>query len=80
MGLEAAKELIEKMKSDGDFRKKVMQVDDVDARMQLINDEGYSCTLEEIKEASEPLSDDDLGEVAGGTRRCLVPKCLFVFP
>lgn len=66
MSIEVAKEVIEKLKTDEAFRTKVMAVEDLEERMKLIHDEGFDCTLEEVKEAAGNLSDDDLESVAGG--------------
>ncbi len=78
MGLEDAKLFIEKMKSDEAFRSKIMEVDDIHSRMMRIKELGYDCTLEEIREVSERLSEGDLDKVAGGTEERLIPNCLFV--
>lgn len=78
MGLKDAKLFIEKMKSDGVFRSKIMEVEDIHARMLRIKELGYDCTLEEIREISERLSEDDLDEVAGGIDGRHIPNCLFV--
>jgi predicted ribosomally synthesized peptide with nif11-like leader len=70
MSLEAAKALIEKMKTDEAFAKKVMSVEDVTERVALINAEGFDCTAEEIKAVQSELSDDELDDIAGGW--CLI--------
>jgi predicted ribosomally synthesized peptide with nif11-like leader len=50
MSLDQAKAFIEKMKSDVAFRERVLAIDDVAERFQLINSEGYECSEAEINE------------------------------
>ncbi len=66
MSLDQAKAFIEKMKSDKAFREKVLAIEDVAGRLQLINSEGFTCTNEEIKAVSAELSDEDLDNLSGG--------------
>lgn len=66
MSQEQAKACIEKMKTDEAFRAKVLAVEKVAARMQLINAEGFACSAEEIEAVSAELMDADLARVAGG--------------
>ena len=49
MSQEQAKAAIDKVKSDSVFRKKVMEIQDVEKRIHLLNKEGFDCTLEEIR-------------------------------
>ena len=48
MSHEAAQAFIEKRKSDEAFRARVMAVEDVAGRLELINAEGFDCTVEEV--------------------------------
>ena len=61
----AAQAFIERMKSDEDFRAKVMAEEDVEARLALIGAEGFDCSAEEIG-ALQELGDAELDGVAGG--------------
>ena len=71
MSMEQAKLFIERMMKDDAFRTRIMAVDDVAERMQLVKTEGYDCTSEEIESAVLELSDVTVEGVAGGTK---VPK------
>ena len=71
MSMEQAKLFMERMAKDEAFRTKIMAVDDVAERMQLVKTEGYDCTSEEIKNLSDANSDNSVEGIAGGgwTRR-----------
>jgi predicted ribosomally synthesized peptide with nif11-like leader len=66
MSKEAAQAFIERMKSDADFRAKVMAEEDVEARLALIGAEGFDCSAAEIG-ALQELGDAELDGVAGGS-------------
>ena len=70
MSHEAAQAFIEKRKSDEAFRARAIAVEDVAARMELINAEGLDCTVEEIEPPSGALGDEELTCVAGGIGYC----------
>ena len=61
-----AQAFIETMKTDEAFREQVMAVEDVAARMELINAEGFACSAEEIEAVSGALADSELAGVTGG--------------
>jgi predicted ribosomally synthesized peptide with nif11-like leader len=65
MSEEQAKACVEKLKSDEDFRARVMAAGDVDARMALIVAEGFDCGAEEIRSLEE-LGEAELNGVTGG--------------
>jgi len=65
MSKEAAQAFVEKMKSDEAFRERVMAVEDVEARMALIRDEGFDCSAAEIV-ALQAMGDAELSGVIGG--------------
>jgi len=66
MSIESAKAFIERMKTDEDFPKKVLECEDSESRMAAIKCAGYDCTQEEINNVISSLSDEDLGQVCGG--------------
>ena len=66
MSEQAAQAFIERMKSDADFRAKVMAEEDVEARLALIGAEGFDCSAAEIG-ALQELGDAELDAVAGGS-------------
>lgn len=73
MSVESAKVFMEKMKTDQDFAKKVMECKDAEARKALVKAEGFDFSAEELKEVGAELSDSELDAVAGGS--CLVDTC-----
>lgn len=66
MSLEQARAFISKMKSDEDFAKRVMAIEDVAERFKLIKSAGFDCNEAEIKDVSGELTDDELDSAAGG--------------
>jgi len=66
MSQEQAHEFIEKMKIDAGFSERIMALDDPQARLQMIHDEGFDCSAEEIDAVSAELSKTELDEVAAG--------------
>ncbi len=66
MSLDQARAFIEKMKSDEEFRNRVMAIEDVAERFNSIKSEGFDCSEEEIKEISGVVSDEELDAAAGG--------------
>jgi len=61
----AAQAFVERMKSDEDFRVRVMAEEDMDARMALIGAEGFDCSAEEIG-ALQELGEAELSGAVGG--------------
>ena len=57
MSEQAAKDLLERMKSDDEFLDKVMAATDVRERHALVRAEGYDVTAEEMHELSDSLLD-----------------------
>jgi predicted ribosomally synthesized peptide with nif11-like leader len=66
MSLDQARLFIEKMKSDEMFAKRVLAIEDVAGRLACIQNEGFDCSEDEIKEVSCELSDEELDSAAGG--------------
>lgn len=66
MSLEQARACIEKMRTDGAFCARILAVEDLAARLQLINTQGFDCTAKEFEQVSAELSDTDLAAVSGG--------------
>ena len=56
------KALIERMRSDAAFRKRVLAVEDLDARMELIEQEGFDCKLGDVQLYLRHYSGGDGGE------------------
>ena len=57
MSEQAAKDLLERMKTDDEFLDKVMAAADVRERHALVCAEGYDVTAEEMHELSDSLLD-----------------------
>ena len=66
MSVDQARAFIEKMKSDGAFRDRIMAIEAVDARLAAARDAGFEFTEAEINEVKSELSDVELDRVAGG--------------
>jgi predicted ribosomally synthesized peptide with nif11-like leader len=66
VSVEQARACVEKMKFDAAFRARVMAVEGMSARMEIIKAEGFACGAVEISEVSGALTDAELGEVTGG--------------
>ncbi|NTU54158.1 MAG: Nif11-like leader peptide family natural product precursor [Chlorobiaceae bacterium] len=67
MSVEQAKAFIEKMKTDEAFREKVMNIEDAAGRIACIQNEGFSCTAEEINEVAHFGA--EFGVVGGGWKQ-----------
>ena len=79
MSMEQAKLFIERMVKDEAFRNKIMGVDDVAERMQLVKTEGYDCASEEIETMFQELRDAEVVDgVSGGCEPTDGPK--FFYP
>lgn len=66
MSKEAARAFVEKIKQDGAFRKKVLMAENNDERQQLIEDQGFDCSMDEIRKLQGEIEANDLEDVAGG--------------
>ena len=66
MSVDQARAFIEKMKSDEEFRGRIMAIEAVDARLAAASDAGFEFTESEVKEVQGELSDDDLDQAPGG--------------
>ena len=67
MSEQAARELIERMKTDETLRDRVFDGADLEGRMAVVRAEGFDCTAEEIAAHVESLDDAELDGVAGGS-------------
>ena len=66
MSIESAKLFIERVKSDEEFAKKIVECKVVEARMTFMRDAGFDFTAAELAEVMGELSDGELDKVAGG--------------
>jgi predicted ribosomally synthesized peptide with nif11-like leader len=67
MSQTAAMAFIERMKKDEAFKTKILAVSNLDARIKLIQSEGFDCTADELLSFASELSDDQVAAVAGGS-------------
>jgi predicted ribosomally synthesized peptide with nif11-like leader len=65
MSVEQAKAFIKRMKSDIAFKKRVISLENIEAKIEFINSEGFICTEEEINLA-EITAHSSVGEQRGG--------------
>jgi predicted ribosomally synthesized peptide with nif11-like leader len=59
MSAEKVKAFIEKMKSDVAFRKRVLAVEGVEARMELVSREGFECKVDDLQLYLKSCVDQD---------------------
>ena len=67
MSLESAKAFVEKVKKNEDFRKKVNACKGNEARKAFAQKEGFNFTVQEIKEVTSELGEDDLNRIGAGS-------------
>ncbi|HPL53222.1 MAG TPA: Nif11-like leader peptide family natural product precursor [Bacillota bacterium] len=75
MGVESAKAFIAKIKSDEDFKSKLSQLENGQARLDFAKAAGFDFTADDIAKAKEEqgLTDEELDGVAGGCGHvCLI--------
>ena len=67
MSIESAKEFLERMKTDDEFRNSVGESGTAEERLEYVKKAGFDFTMEEIATVKDELRDDDLEQVAGGS-------------
>jgi predicted ribosomally synthesized peptide with nif11-like leader len=67
MSSESAKAFVEKMKTDADFAKKVMECKGKEAREAFVKNAGFDFSVEDLKTSKAELTDEELELVAGGS-------------
>jgi predicted ribosomally synthesized peptide with nif11-like leader len=65
MSIENARQFLERMKTDEDFKKKVSRASSQE-REKIIAEAGFDFIEEELEQVSGELTPDDLEQVAGG--------------
>ena len=70
MTIESAKEFLEKVKTDEEFADRIRKATSREKRREIARSEGFDFTPEEIKNATDELSEEDLDAVAGGKWAC----------
>ena len=73
MSEEQLKAFLEKVKADTTFKDKLNRAADADAVVEIAKEAGFSITSEDIQpmqSATVELSDEELGNAAGGIRLC----------
>ncbi|MFP4285623.1 MAG: Nif11-like leader peptide family natural product precursor [Desulfovermiculus sp.] len=66
MSKEQAREFIDRLDRDEDFKKEVTNCKNSEERIQFIKSQGFDFTTDEIKEVTEELSEQDLERISGG--------------
>ena len=67
MSIESARAYFERMKTDEEFRNRVLNAETAEARLAIVQSEGFDFTKEEVDEvSSDELTEDELDMVAGG--------------
>lgn len=67
MGTDAAKEFLEKMKSDTEFAKSFLSCNNAEEMEDKLKREGLNCSLDEVKAIYSELTEDELKDIAGGS-------------
>jgi predicted ribosomally synthesized peptide with nif11-like leader len=72
MSIDSAKNFLDKIQADAQFKQSIEDAADDDARRQLVKGAGFEFTKDELKEAAKGLSkqelnEDELESVAGGS-------------
>jgi len=57
---------MERMKTDEDFRKRIVEAEDAGQRKEIAVAEGFEFSRDEIESVANELSDEELNAVAGG--------------
>ena len=74
MSVENAKNFLEKMRTDSEFRNDIItQV--AQAKSNIIKNAGFDFTSDEMKSVRKQLSDEDLQELTGGRGTHYVCNC-----
>jgi predicted ribosomally synthesized peptide with nif11-like leader len=66
MSIESAKKFVDRMKTDESFAKKVIACKDAEARKAFVKNEGFDCTVEEVKSLTGEIKKEDLASLSAG--------------
>ncbi|MGV8161699.1 MAG: Nif11-like leader peptide family natural product precursor [Candidatus Nanoarchaeia archaeon] len=77
MSIESAKAYIQRMKTDEEFRNRILNCKDKEERMLLVREEGFEFSRKEIAQVSNLLNGDILQQIAGGRA---YPACTADWP
>ena len=66
MSIESAKEFLERVKNDEDFKKEVAEIATAEKRMEFVKTQGFDFKKEELDTITSELDDDELDFVSGG--------------
>ena len=66
MSEEQLKAFLEKVKADTSLQEKLKAASDADAVVSIAKEEGFSISVDDLKNAQSELSDEELEGVAGG--------------
>ncbi len=65
MSIQSAKDFLEKMKKDEDFRKECIKKSSSEDRMKFIKMNGFDFSKEEFKQVKSELGEDELEAIIG---------------
>ena len=71
MSEEQLKAFLEKLQGDTSLQEKLKAASDADAVVSIAKEEGFSISVDDLKNAQSELSDEELEGVAGGAQ-CMV--------
>ncbi|MCP4293428.1 MAG: Nif11-like leader peptide family natural product precursor [bacterium] len=68
MSIESAKAFLERMNTDGDFRKELDEKSSPEDRMQFTKANGFDFSKEEFEQVKSEMSEEELENLWGGHR------------
>ena len=78
MSEEQLKAFLEKVKADTSLQERLKAAADADAVVSIAKEEGFSISVDDLKNAQSEVSEEELEGVAGGGDDCL--PCFMSFP
>ena len=67
MSVDQLKAFLEKVKADTSLQEKLKAASDADAVVSIAKEEGFSISVDDLKNVQSELSDEELEGLAGGT-------------
>jgi predicted ribosomally synthesized peptide with nif11-like leader len=75
MSIESARVYVERLKTDEEFGKRIIEADDAESRKKIIQSEGFDFTKEDIDTVASKLSDEELSDVSRGAWTGALCEC-----
>ncbi len=75
MSIESAKAYVERLKTDEEFSKRILEAKDAYARKKIVQLEGFDFTKGDIDVVASGLSDEELSDVTRGPQSGASCEC-----